>query len=497
MKQKLFFFILVLICLLGLVSCADTTVNLDDFEELLIENSEQETDEKPFAELIYMVIPNNASGDFVARVEDLAKQIYEKTSISTVVKYDSQPMSYGSGILEILIGNTSRTVSQEIFKPFRDGDYICRYERDVILLGGKSESATLTAIDRFEKEILPGVTRTTFMSAHAHFEERGEYSVDALLLNGFGIYDYTVVCGESDDEREIAKVLQQYISQRSGYTLDVRTYDSVDSSVAKTIRIYLDETCKSNEAIIERVGNNVEICAGTSYGLSASAFELARVLLPENINGEYDAHVNGKRIVEYRNDTFRMAIVCAEYKDEATSDFILGLSETVASFDGELACFFPVANELIENMEESCADNYSFSLIAGSSAAVICKEELYDSMIDSYKDGALHIDLVSEDLNAWSLYCVDGGYADLGNAMSDLSVAVLNEPAPQNSGLIKIGEIERFEGRSYVYVREKTDATATSSYNTYNDENAYVSFCGIALTTKYHRGFRELKNALE
>lgn len=493
MKRRFLTLILVIICALpALISCAKEATNLDDFEKLVIENTEAET----FAELVYVVIPRECSGELAKRAEDLASKIYEQTSVETIVKYDSQPMAVTSGVLEILVGNTSRTVSQEAFRRFRDRDYICKYEHGVILLGGKSDAATLLAIDRFESEILPGASGAALMSEHACFEESGEYPIASLLLNGFGIYDYTIVYGEDGSESDMAYALQEYISQRSGYTLDVHSYNGIDNSVVKTIWIRIDASFDGDIAVIESVGGNIEIYAQSSYGVSAAVACFANTLLPQNISGDHEANIYEKTFVDCRNASLRIAIVSADHKNGETADLLIGFANTIRAFDGELICFLSVADDLFDDIKSNCVEGHQLHLPAQGTAPIICKSVLSDKLNTSYENHALRIELAVNDTAVWSIYRVDRSDSALAQDVSGLSLLACNEPLTNNGSLVKIGEFGGEEQPYYVYANEGIEAEFAVDHRLYGQGASYVSFCTVAMTAKYHADFQALKDAL-
>ncbi len=493
MKRRFLTLIVVLICaFFVLISCAKEAANLDDFERLLIENSEAET----FAELVYVVIPNECSGELAERAEDLASKIYEQTSVETIVKYDSQPMAVTSGVLEILVGNTSRTVSQEAFRRFRDRDYICKYEHGVILIGGKSDVATLLAIDRFESEILPGASRAVLMSKHACFEENGEYPIASLLLNGFGIYDYAIVYGEDGYESNMAYVLREYISQRSGYTLDVHSYKDIDDSVVKTIWIRTDASFDDGTAVIESVGNNIEIYAQSSYGVSAVVARFADMLLPQNISGDHEANIYGKTFIDCKNASVRIAMVSADHKNGETADLLIGFANTVRAFDGELICFLSVADDLIDDIKSNCVEGYRLHLPAQGDAPIICKSTLYDKLNTAYQNRTLRVELPVNDTVVWSIYRVDRSDGALAQDVNGLSLIACNEPLANNGSLVKIGEFGGGEQPYYVYASDWIEAEFAVDHKLYGQGASYVSFCTVAMTAKYHVDFQTLKDAL-
>ena len=199
MKKLFLFTVFVLICALTLCSCAKKTDNLDEFEQLLLSTSDGESENEAFAKLLYVIIPKDCSPDVTARATALAEAIEQKTGIETILKYDNVEVDKGQGIIEILVGKTSRLYSSELTRALRIDDYICKYERGSVVIGALSDEATLAAIDRFEADVLPGASRSYFMSESTKIEYFGEYEFDSVRLNGYDIREYNI-CYNSEKE---------------------------------------------------------------------------------------------------------------------------------------------------------------------------------------------------------------------------------------------------------------------------------------------------------
>ena len=148
-------------------ACRKEESGLDEFEQLILSTSSPEENGEAFTNAIYVVIPHDSGFMLAERAKILADDISDKTGIKTFLKYDSEPTV--DGTFELLVGYTSRLISKENIEPLRDEDYICRYDRGSIVLGGKSERSTLAAIQKFNDDILPGASYAALMSENAHF----------------------------------------------------------------------------------------------------------------------------------------------------------------------------------------------------------------------------------------------------------------------------------------------------------------------------------------
>ncbi len=499
MKCKyLYVFAFVLLAVFPLSACSKNKVqNLDDFEQLLIQSDTQE-EKEPFAELIYIIIPDTCSGEISMRAEKLARELNEKTSIRTVVRYDSQPVMSGDEILEILIGNTSRIISQESLKTLRDTDYVCRYEQGSILIGGKSERATMMALDIFERDILPGVSYAAIMSSYAHFESFGEYSVDSLSLNGFFIYDYTIVYKGGEFEKEFATLLRDYISIKSGYTLKLCPYDALNDFAAKTILICSDDTLTDGMSMLICNDNNVEIRGADEYTLSAAVARFAQILLPEGVGGEYDASLDERTIVECNQEHLELAISFAEYKDKPDPDFLVDLTNNVRSFRGDLLCFFELSGDLNDDIEFNCVDGMEFYISERESLPLVHKDSV-DPEDVCFQNGLLRMNICLDGGETWNLYMLeDNSFAKIENEIGDKSIVISKEKIDSDK-LTLVKEISYgFEEElkvCFVYVSCSL-ASETRIYSQIK-ESSYMTFCAVELEPKYHEDFQTLKNAVE
>ena len=247
-------------------------------------SNEADTEEKdePFANKVYIIIPEKCSGELSGKARELANAIIEKTEVLTVVKYDNEAISIGENDITVLLGNTDYLVSQEAVKPLRYGDYLCKWDDSSIILGGRHDDDTIKAVDKFLNEFIHGASSQSLMSENAGFEHINEYSFSSVTLNGFDLYDYTLVYPEGNfgGERRYAETLQAYILKKSGYLLDLISDNEVDDSTGKIISF--KKKTKMVGASVEVVDNNIYVRAAADYEFSIITADIAQKLFSQD-----------------------------------------------------------------------------------------------------------------------------------------------------------------------------------------------------------------------
>ena len=285
MKKTLLFIVLAAICFLS-VSCGQVDNGLDDFEDLLNDtgNASDQSGE-PFAQMVYVVIPQSASAQLSARASELATAISEKTGVAATVKYDNESVVASDGNLEMLVGNTNRLRSKEMLKNFKLGEYICCWDRGSIIIGGRDEAATIAAIESFSSSVLHGASSTSLMGSDVKLEKRLEYDVKSITLNDYDLYDFTIVYSAQGEngERSFANTLRDIIARESGYFLDVMPYSSREADTGKVICVggdlLLNSDKQSYKALLSTSGADVSIYGNGSYELSVSVAEFIDKIL--------------------------------------------------------------------------------------------------------------------------------------------------------------------------------------------------------------------------
>ena len=282
---------------------------LSEYEELLesISTDATEPPPVPFADRVYIVISENCSGDLSESARRLAERIIQKTQVDAVVKYDNEDIQKYSKDLWILLGNTDHSVSQEAIKPLRYGDYICRWDRGHIVLGGRHDEATISAVDRFMEQVLHGASYTSLMGEDVGFDNIAKYDVGGLSLNGYDLYDFTLLYGDSAIERDIAETVRQYIVKKSGYLMNILPVAEDSDSLGKTVTFSIDGV--SGGSGISCVEKDVLVYGADKYGLSVSAAYFVDELFSSSGNGESGARLDGSLTLNGENRQLNICFV--------------------------------------------------------------------------------------------------------------------------------------------------------------------------------------------
>ena len=129
------------------------------------------------------------------------------------------------------------------------------------------------------------------MDPNDGFEKINEYEFSSLTLNGFDLYDYTIVYSEDDNggEKKYAELLRKYIVDKSGYLLNVISDKEFDGGVGKAIYFKMDP--KMNGASVSVRDNSLYVNAAGYYEFSVLFPELVEKLLLDADTSSADIHI--------------------------------------------------------------------------------------------------------------------------------------------------------------------------------------------------------------
>ena len=263
--------IVVVLALIG-VALLGNNDNGDDMSALDIlgddePDEEDEEDQIVPSKYYRIVIASNSEPEIADKAYELEIAIEQYTGFECGVVHDTQISPERTDLVEILIGKTNRNAGAVALEGVRVDDYVCKWIDGSLIIGGLSNSATLTALERFIEEILPYATAECLMSEELEFSYRHDYKVDSMKLCGFYISSYSIVC--SDQAFDYARILKEGIAAHGGYDLDLAVR-SVREGV-KEIVIFTDSSL-GDCAYAAYDGEDVVIKARDLYGLSV-AFE--------------------------------------------------------------------------------------------------------------------------------------------------------------------------------------------------------------------------------
>ena len=501
MKRSFSFTIFIIIavlalCLLSSCSSCKKDSGLDEFEQLIVSTSSPEEQGEAFASAVYVVIPRSSGFELAARAKALADALTEKTGIETFLKYDSEPTV--SGTFEILVGYTSRLISKENFEDLRDLDYICRYDRGAIVLGGRTESATIEAITKFENEILPGASYAAIMSENAHFEVYGEYDIEEFTLNGYPIYEYTVAhCGDS---YEIAEVISKYVKENIGYTLSHAQKETYDAQNSKYIWLLLDESDEGVATISAKDGNIV-MSASDLYGLSLVATDFISTLGESIADKSARVTLEGSRTLDYSIGNIDIALGFADNTGKSDFNLILNIADAINKSDSELICFYPTGNSLVNHIRNNCPASYTLLTVDvgnAKSVAILYRNDSFLSVSPERRDGTVWVTAVAKDGKSWQVRVDDGSDYPIKYHSGEILVLSGTILGDGNIDLIaraKYGSTsyDKIENRIY---SESAACIKSETVAEYSARESYYGMLELELVEKYHESFIILKNTL-
>ena len=380
MKRFLVFVFVIALCV-SLVGCnKKSTEGLGEFEQLLTDDSNEESSREtdtPFAERVYVIIPQGCSAELSAKASRIADKIIEKTGVPVSVKYDNEDTLSQGNNLEILVGTTNRMRSQEVLASLKMGEYLCCWDRGAIVIGGRYEESTLLALDDFLERVLPGATRDSLMGENVRLEKSVEYDIERLTLNGYDLYDFTIVYRAENEncEREIATFLRDKLAMQSGYLLDVIPHTERTEQTGKAICVgnVLGDTeyWQSYEAKIKTLAQNDILVDGKgTYGLSAAMAELINKISAVSADKTVNVDLSSATFIEAKNASLDL---CYGFVSgvETCVDQIYDFTERIRDDENDLIVFSPTSAEIAKHINFNKCE-YAFYSAEMENGSVIC-----------------------------------------------------------------------------------------------------------------------------
>ena len=264
-----------------LCSCKIDTTGLTPLHAL--ENGEHEETRPPASEYDYVILPASAGDALTARAHALCEALTAQTGIPATLFFDDAILPTRENIRFILLGNTAHALSYKHLHTLRRDDYLCTTDESALILGGKSDAATVAAIDRFCESLLPYADATILINPDQHFLVHATYDVNEISLNGFPLADYRLVYPEENGkgEQAVALALREAIADRCGFYLEVLP-DTVVREPARVITVgACFGTSGTDAAQFEAISSYVSLDGDSEYALASVAQAFCRYLLPD------------------------------------------------------------------------------------------------------------------------------------------------------------------------------------------------------------------------
>lgn len=486
--------LVVLLCVLG-CSCSER----NDYPPEL-----KGTDGQGEALSYRIVIPSACSAALKNAADGLALRIAEQTGVTATAVYDTEPLSERVNETEILLGLTNRSVSMESMKSLKKDDYICRVVNGAVVLGGKTDSATVVAVERFCREILPAATAELLLGEEGGFSLYGSYPYEQVLLNGFDLHEYGIVClnNASEELLRLASSLQGAIAEKSGYWLRV----SLEADRDKTGKgIFLVTEKSEGGSVCARLIPNaqgVTLCAEDSLGISAAARELFSLLFAPADQGVCSAVLSSTRECSYEGGSHRLAFVRGDgWLTQATPIAVTSQLQTILSEYSPDAVLFGVAPA--ERMEYVQMGLYGYQTSAlsldAAHAVIVGKKQSSVELVWADRDGesglARSVCRVGSERDGFWLLQLSGRLTKncevtLPSLLTDTELPVLIlAQVTEVGGALSFSDLAQREFGRLIEQTDETDG-ACARFSCYGTQNA---FSVLESVTDHSISYRELE----
>ncbi len=294
--------VLLLCLILSFGSCYQR--NEDYPFESLVEN------EKGSIPAYRIVLPADCSSFLCEKAEFLEERLEEQTGVPVSVVFDYESVS--DAVPEILLGYTSRGLSRSSLGLLRRDDYLCISDgRGGAVLGGKTDAATVAAVDRFCRELLSSASSECLMREDSGFFYEAVYSPERILLNGFELGRYCLVYPDDPNGKIRAMVMRfrDRITERCGYVLDILSGEE-SQGTEKQIRLrQYSDLSESRLTHLSPIQEGIEIGSYGIFGFSVGLLELESMLSPREEQGAFRLDLEQIRSIPYEKEAYRIGTV--------------------------------------------------------------------------------------------------------------------------------------------------------------------------------------------
>jgi len=178
---------------------------------------------------------------------------------------------YSEAEFEILIGSCDRDESKNFVSDLKYNDYGYSIVGNKLVIAGVTAAETYKAVNHFIEQVVNNPKGETFFdNAAQSYLFKGEYT--DLSIDGTPISEYSIVYprGKKFSEDKIAKLLGTYISEISGYTLEIKT--DAEGPIGKEIRVGVTSRDSApslavGECFVGHSGDGILLYAENTTGL--------------------------------------------------------------------------------------------------------------------------------------------------------------------------------------------------------------------------------------
>lgn len=270
------------ICFIFIISVVSCNNNADNFalEQLKNMQSMQTTqveETEPAIDNVQkyrIVISAGASDEVLDKALELSSAVTGKTGKTCTVVRDTDSVIANDDTMEIQLGYVDRQEAREAMGRLKRDDYLCAKFSDAVVLGGKVESADVSAVDKFISEVLPRAEGKTIINDDDGFNVSASYELSEIMLCGIGLGNYGIVCDAQASG--VAETFRELLADKCGAYSDIsnKPHDDIREIIFK-----LSDSEQVGYCSIYRQNEDVLVESDSIYGLSVAVCKLYDIAL--------------------------------------------------------------------------------------------------------------------------------------------------------------------------------------------------------------------------
>ncbi len=298
-------------CLFLLMSCRSH----EGGNLLFFQSGEGEDVHIPMTSEYRIVISRDCGAEVISQVDEMAEMLRKITGIPTETVFDDEPVQNGDKRYEILIGYTERSASRRMMKDLKRDDYLCQAEEGCLVLGGKSDCATLAALEKFERQVLPYADDELLLGKDGMFVCYADYEIPFVKINGLELSHYRISYFANQEEgKKIALALRERIADVTGYYPEIV---EESQSIEGKYRIVIGDsvmddtggTYVEKSAVIFAGEREIYLTGSDSYGICFAAEQFCNSIAGNAENGACNLAITGVWKMPYEVSGYRFAAV--------------------------------------------------------------------------------------------------------------------------------------------------------------------------------------------
>ena len=389
--------------------------------------------QKSAPEKYNIIISSKATEELYCSVGELADALSDKTGVKCDVLYDNENVVDSVKVFEILVGNIDNSAVATEYRNLKRDDYICHAYENYIILGGKSDSASVCAVKRFVEDIVPYATDAMIMDKDSEFAHYAEYEMSDVTFCGFSLSEYKwVYSGEpTESVAGLAKDLRELIADRCGAYGELCS-ESVDGN--KEIIFILDEEAINCSTVkIFRKAEDIYIASSTTYGLSVGAQALYDLLFSQGEKATVNVDINYELMYNVSDCGFSLAVASIFGDSSNKIDTAISFADAANSLDADIVLLRGGDDDLISFALPNISTRLSKLEYENKCLA------LYDSKKLSYvgcsiTDGILEI-VLKNNSTEQMMYVYSSTYS---NENKDVSMTVTKKVQTADGGAVAV-----------------------------------------------------------